>query len=140
MKKNEMLILEAEELIRKQPEGASARIDEIIKELEATDCQEQREAVSAMLHRQFAITEKNLQEIEAEIMRDQMGEVTYKLIPWSYIAKEYFHKSPSWLQQRITGQPIRGKRYTLNQEQRATLSRALGDICDKIGSYRFALT
>ena len=95
--------------------------------------------VSSMAHRQMDAVEISMKEIEQEVMRSQIDDVTYKLIPWSYIAREYFHKTPGWLQQRINGQPVRGKVYTLSTEQKATLSLALNDICNKIGSYRQAL-
>ena len=132
------MIKEAERLMREQPEDASERIDEIVKELEATDSPEQRQMVSDMLHRQLAVTEKNLMEIGHELMREQIDDELYKLIPWSYIARTYFHKEPSWLHQRINGSPVRGKVYTLNEEQKQTLNRALADVGQKIGSYRFA--
>lgn len=132
------MIKEAERLMREQPEDASERIDEIVKELEATDSPEQRQMVSDMLHRQLAVTEKNLMEIGHELMREQIDDELYKLIPWSYIARTYFHKEPSWLHQRINGSPVRGKVYTLNEEQKQTLNRALADVGRKIGSYRFA--
>ncbi|MBQ7514497.1 MAG: DUF5053 domain-containing protein [Prevotella sp.] len=138
MSRNEELIKEAERLMREQPEDASERIDEIVKELEATDSPEQRQMVSDMLHRQLDITEKNLMEIGHELMREQIDDELYKLIPWSYIARTYFHKEPSWLHQRINGSPVRGKVYTLNEEQKQTLNRALADVGQKIGSYRFA--
>lgn len=138
MSRSEELLKEAERLMREQPEGASERIDEIVKELEATDSPEQQQMVSDMLHRQMAITEKNLMEIGHELMRKQIDDELYKLIPWSYIARTYFHKEPSWLHQRINGSPVRGKVYTLNEEQKQTLNRALADVGQKIGSYRFA--
>ena len=138
MSRNEELIKEAERLMREQPEGASERIDEIVKELEATDSPEQQQMVSDMLHRQLAVTENNLMEIGRELMREQIDDEMYRLIPWSYIARTYFHKEPSWLHQRINGSPVRGKVYTLNDEQKQTLNRALADIGRKIGSYRFA--
>ena len=68
----------------------------------------------------------------------QINDKAYKLIPWSYIAKEYFGKSVSWLTQRINGYSVRGKVYTLNEEQKATLNRALSEIGKFIGSYRVA--
>ena len=124
--------------MREQPERAGERIDEIVKELEATDSPEQRQRVSEMLHRQQAATEENLMGIGRELMRGQIDDELYRLIPWSYIARTYFHKEPSWLHQRINGSPVRGRVYTLNEEQKQTLNRALADVGQKIGSYRFA--
>ena len=138
MNRNEELLQEAERLIREQPEGADERIDEIVKELEASDSPEQRRMVSDMLHRQLVATEKNLMDIGHELMRRQIDDELYKIIPWSYIARAYFHREPSWLHQRINGSSVRGKVYTLNEEQKQTLNRALADIGHRIGSYRFA--
>jgi len=86
-----------------------------------------------------------LQEMEADVadikqqaLRSQFNDKAYKLIPWSYIAKEYFGKSVAWLTQRINGYPVRGKVYSLNEEQKATLNQALQDIGKYIGSFRVA--
>ena len=138
MSRSEELLKEAELLMREQPEGADGRIGEIVKELEATDSPEQRKMVSDMLNRQMNVTEKNLMDIGRELMREQIDDELYRLIPWSYIARTYFHKEPSWLHQRINGSPVRGKVYTLNEEQKQTLNHALADVGQKIGSYRFA--
>lgn len=137
MSRSEELLKEAENLMGDLAPESTKRFDEIVKELEGTDCPEQRKLVNNLLHRQFAVSEKNLQEIGHELMREQMDDELYKLIPWSYIARTYFHKEPSWLHQRINGSPIRGKVYTLNEEQKETLNSALSDIGHKIGSYRF---
>jgi len=82
--------------------------------------------------------ETDVEDIKKEALRSTMGDKMYKLIPWSYIAQEYFGKSLSWLTQRINGYPVRGKVYTLNAEQKETLNRALSEIGEFIGSYRFA--
>ena len=132
------MIQESERLMREQPEGADERISEIMKELKAMDSKEVREKVKAMMERQFAITDQNLKTIEKEIMRLKMDDTVYKLTPWAYIAKTYFHKSAAWLSQRINGTPVRGQVYTLNDEQKATLNRAMKEVGELIGSYRFA--
>lgn len=91
MSRSEELIKEAEHLMGDLNPESTKRFDEIVKELEATDCPEQRQMASDMLHRQMAITEKNLMEIGHELMREQIDDELYKLIPWSYIARTYFH-------------------------------------------------
>ena len=138
MNRSDELIKEAERLMGDLNPESKKRFDEIVKELEATDSPEQQQMVDEMLHRQLAVTEKNLMEIGHELMREQIDDELYRLIPWSYIARTYFHKEPSWLHQRINGSPVRGKVYTLNEEQKQTLNRALADVGQKIGSYRFA--
>ena len=82
--------------------------------------------------------EADNEDIKTEALRSQMDDKAYKLIPWSYIAKNYFGKSVSWLTQRINGYPVRGHVYTLTTDQKQTLNRALSEIGEFIGSYRFA--
>lgn len=75
---------------------------------------------------------------ELTSMRDQLRAEQYKVLPLSYIAKEYFGKSAAWLQQRINGYKVRNKVYTLNQEQKDIFNAAVQDIAHKIGSIRIA--
>ena len=82
--------------------------------------------------------EADVNDIKQEALRQQLSSEAYKLIPWSYIAKEYFGKSLSWLTQRVNGYPVRGHVYTLNAEQKQTLNRALAEVGALIGSYRVA--
>ena len=138
MNRIDELIQESERLMREQPEGADERISEIVKELKAMDSPEVREKVKAMTERQFAITGQNVKTIEKEIMRLKIDDTVYKLTPWRYIANTYFKKSAAWLSQRINGTPVRGQVYTLNEEQKATLNRAMKEVGEMIGSYRFA--
>lgn len=71
-------------------------------------------------------------------LRAQLNSEQYKVLPLSYIAKEYFGKSAAWLYQRINGIPLRGRTYTLNDEQKATFNAAVQDIAKRIGSIRIA--
>ena len=86
----------------------------------------------------LADMETENEEIKQVALREQISDKAYKLIPWSYIAKNYFGKSVSWLTQRVNGYPVRGKVYTLTDEQKDTLNRALSEIGTFIGSYRIA--
>ncbi|MEL5894881.1 DUF5053 domain-containing protein [Bacteroides sp. GD17] len=77
---------------------------------------------------------ESLGRIEYELkIKDQLKEVT-DILPLSYIAKNYFGKSAAWLYQRINGNKVRGKVYTLNHEEIATFNRALKEIGNKISS------
>ena len=82
--------------------------------------------------------EADVKDIKQEALRQQLSNEAYKLIPWSYIAKEYFGKSLSWLTQRVNGYTVRGHVYTLNEEQKQTLNRALAEVGARIGSFRVA--
>ena len=67
-------------------------------------------------------------------IKKQIREEDYKLLPSSYIAKNYFGKSSSWLYQRINGTNVRGRTYTLNGEQKKVFNSALKEIGEKIAS------
>lgn len=88
--------------------------------------------------RMLAAMDEDIAELQAEVLRKQLDDTAYKLIPWKYVAEKYFGKSQSWLAQRVNGYSVRGHRYTLNEEQKQILNRALSEIGTLIGSYRVA--
>ena len=92
--------------------------------------------IEAFMEEWLANMEVENEEIKKAAIREQISEKAYKLIPWSYIAKNYFRKSVSWLTQRVNGYPVRGKVYTLTEEQKQILNRAFSEIGTFIGSYR----
>ena len=114
------------------------RKSELIAWLQAHHCAELQPVADAWAEDVLEDLEAGVEELKKEVLRSQMDEKLYKLMPWSYIAKVYFGKSVSWLTQRVNGYPVRGKVYTLNEEQKATLNRAFAEIGEFIGSYRFA--
>ena len=69
---------------------------------------------------------------EAEI-RLQLMDVK-EIVSLSYIAKHYFHKTRSWLHQKINGNMKNGKTCAFTNDEIGTLNFALQDIAKKIGS------
>lgn len=116
---------------------STARRDELTEWLVAHKTGNEQE-IDAFMESWLCEMEADNEDIKREALRKQMDEKLYKLTPWSYIAKEYFGKSVSWLTQRVNGYPVRGRVYTLNEEQKQTLNRALSEIGEFIGSYRFS--
>lgn len=94
--------------------------------------------IDAFMETWLADMEAENEKIKHAALREQISDKAYKLIPWSYIAKNYFGKSVSWLTQRVNGYPVRGKVYTLTDGQKETLNRAFSEIGTFIGSYRIA--
>lgn len=94
--------------------------------------------MAPVVEHQLEYLKTTRKELEQEVLRQRMSDKVYKLTPWGYIAKEYFGKSAAWLSQRINGTPVRGHVYALNDEQKKTLNRALSEVGEIIGSYRFA--
>lgn len=73
-------------------------------------------------------------EISVDNLRAQIAGETYRLLPLSYIAEHYFGKSVAWLSQRLNGTLVRGRSYTLNEEQKKIFNDATQDISLRIGS------
>lgn len=82
--------------------------------------------------------EQELEDVRQEILREQMTDDIYKILPLSYIAKNYFGKSVSWLSQRINGSPVRGKAYTLNEQQKAIFTHAVHDIGNRFAAFQLS--
>lgn len=128
------LLKELKTLVGGEGEENRRRFSEILKELETRKDEPQvQEALSAFVA-------SGVDEMKQDIatLRQQIEEEDYKLIPISYIAKKYFGKSASWLYQRINGNKVGGRTYTLNEEQKATFNAALQDIADRIRSFSIA--
>lgn len=73
-------------------------------------------------------------EITVDNLRAQIAGETYRLLPLSYIAEHYFGKSAAWLSQRLNGTLVRGRSYTLNEEQKKIFNDAMQDISLRFGS------
>jgi len=71
--------------------------------------------------------------IEEATIKLQLEKVS-QIVSLSYIAKKYFHKTRSWLYQKINGCSINGKPAKFTPEEVATLNFALQDISKEIGS------
>lgn len=77
-------------------------------------------------------------ETEVNELRRQISDEDYRLLPISHIAHKYFGKSHAWLSQRINGTPVRGRVYTLNEEQKQIFNNAMQDLSRFYGSFRLA--
>lgn len=110
------------------------RLDALTAELNARPLTDEEKALAR------AWWNSGVDEIKQDIatLRQQIEDDDYKLIPVSYIAKHYFGKSASWLYQRINGNKLGGRQYTLNAEQKATFNHALQDIAERIRSFSIA--
>ena len=109
------------------------RKNEIIAKLETMD----KDAVAEVAQ---PFVEENVARLESEVkaLRSQIDEEDYKLLPISYIAKNYFNNSASWLLQRLNGYQVRGKVYTLSQEQKGIFNQAVKEIINRISALQLA--
>ena len=75
-------------------------------------------------------TENLIKEVEIRLQLMDIKEI----VSLSYIAKQYFKKTRSWLHQKINGNIKNGKPCRFTDEELNTLNFALQDISKKIGS------
>lgn len=121
--------------IGKEDSESRNKFDVIIAELQNTELNEtERKELEELLRQGLAEISTSMDAIEKEIrIRDQIRD-SLDILPLSYIAKHYFGKSASWLYQRINGNKVRGKVYTLNKEEIEIFNKALKEIGNRIGS------
>ena len=82
--------------------------------------------------------ELGVENMRKKIIADQIKGDMKKVLPLSFIAQHYFNRSLGWLSQRLNGTPVRGRVYTLNNEQKEIFNRAMQDLGEMIGSFRIA--
>lgn len=123
---------EFDTLLGKDDEASTKQRAEIVEWLKTNGGDDARKAAEELVMRHLHETDKVVKTI-----RQQLGE-KYDLLPISYIARHYFGKSAAWLHQRINGYRVRGKVYTLNEEQKKIFNDACRDIARQIGSFHYA--
>lgn len=128
----ETILQEYDSLAGKTDAASEARKNEIIAWLE-DNADDVRDDAKAFVN-------AKLEGIESDVaaLRSRISDEDYRLLPLSYIAKKYFGKSSAWLSQRLNGTLVRGKAYTLNDEQKRIFNNALQDISLRIGSLHLA--
>lgn len=110
-----------------------AKKEELLQWIEAhSDSDENQVALDSFIDQGIAEQEKSIDALRKQI------EGNYSLLPIAYIARHYFGKSRAWLYQRLNGNEVRGKVYTLNAEQKNTFNNAVQDIARQIGSVHLA--
>lgn len=97
---------------------------------------EMEDSISDFILVEFKNLEKDLKVTERLIEIQEKLKPIKGIVSLSYIAKNYFGKSASWLQQRIYGYKVGGKTYTLSDEEVKILSFAFQDISEKLKSIK----
>lgn len=127
---------ELKSVMGKEDAESQARFAALAAELKAASLTDEEQAAFNEWYRNgMDELGKEIDRIERKAsIREQLDGII-EFLPMSYIAKHYFGKSASWLYQRINGNTVRGRVYTLNDEQRATFNAALQDIARQLSSF-----
>lgn len=79
---------------------------------------------------------QTVKEAEEDSVRSRISNIL-PAISVSYIAKNYFHKSPAWFNQRLNGNIVNGKKAKFSEDELETLSIALREISDQLKAASF---
>jgi seryl-tRNA synthetase len=105
-------------------------MDDIFSSLSETEKKEIHDAIDE----DFSSLHKEVGEIKKALSIREKLEPALSIISVSYLAKNYFHKTPQWFYQRMNGNRINGKPAKFTKDEIDTLNHALKDISNKIGS------
>lgn len=124
---------ELKSLMGKTDKASEERRDEISLWLKENSANEEvKEAYNRFMAEGLAEVKSGVDKLREQI------DSRYDLLPISYIAQHYFGKSKAWLYQRLNGNKVRGKVYTLNDEQKNIFNSAVKDIARQIGSVQLS--
>lgn len=122
-------------------------MDDLKRRFTSAETEEERNAVSEEITAAIdkdaaAVAAATLEQIretneraQDELIRNRLKTVL-PAISLAYIAKTYFHKSRSWLNQRINGNTVNGVQAKFSQEELHTLDAALQDLSVKLSQIR----
>ena len=122
-------INELKSCIGKTDEARRNRFDALLSALQShSDDADVQAALSTLMSEGIEETKQEIDTLRCQIENE------YEILPLSYIAKHYFHKSRAWLYQRLNGLEVKGRTYALNDEQKKIFNLACQDISKRIGS------
>ena len=139
--------------------SAREEIEKLKREFISLNTEEQKKAFDDKFHNHIASKSDKEKEVFADAfiesakeasakahrvcdmvdMRLKLGK-TLKMVSMAYIAENYFHKSQSWLSQRINGHKVNGVSAAFNKDELRILSIALKDIGNQMNETARSLT
>ena len=103
--------------------------DCLSEEEQKAETARQLESIKAVLEGVKA----NHEELDARRIREKLGNVP-EAISMSYIAKNYFGKTKTWLYQRLNGNKVNGKEARFTENEARQLQDALHDLGRRLSS------
>lgn len=109
-------------------EAFQKQIDQVLSEKTQEEAQMIADIMLECVNEDIETTDALIREVRLR----KMVEKVYDAVSWSYIAKTYFGKSRSWLNQRLNGFLVNGKEAQFTQEELNRLQTALFDLSKDI--------
>lgn len=132
------LLKEYKSLAGKTDKASEDRMKEILDYMDNHSDEFPNDEMNTMMSQWFGEIKQGCEDIQQRVLREQMTDEMHSIIPFKVIAKDYFGKSAAWLTQRLNGTKVRGKVYTLNEEQKQIFNGAMQDLARKFGSFHLA--
>lgn len=117
-------IKELRERFRKVTKSELAQID---SEMEALANEDGKAFASAMIKS----AKESVKEAEELAVREKLAEVL-PIVSVSYLAKNYFKKTPQWFYHRLNGNIVNGKKAAFSAPELEKLAGALDEIGTKL--------
>jgi hypothetical protein len=122
------------ELKERSRNATSKELAIIDQEMQQLSIENPSEFSEAML---FCVEETN-EKVEEFVLKQRLEEIL-PIISVSYLAKNYFKKTPQWFYQRLNGNSVNGKKASFTTQEIKTLSFALREIGQKLNAVVFVL-
>ena len=98
---------------------------------------EDKKTVFEAIDEDFKAMHKEVDDIKQTInIRKKLAPVL-PTISVSYLAKNYFHKTPQWFYQRMNGNKVNGKLAQFTENEIKTLNFAIQDISKQLSAVQF---
>ena len=117
-------------------EERQAIIDEYKRRFESLSDEEKKRETARQFESVRAVLEgvkANNEELEARRIREKLG-IVPEAISMSYVAKNYFGKTKTWLYQRLNGNKVNGKEARFTESEARQLQDALHDLGHRLSS------
>ena len=111
-------------------------IDEYKRRFEGLSDEEKKMETARQFESVRAVLEgvkANNEELEARRIREKLG-IVPEAISMSYVAKNYFGKTKTWLYQRLNGNKVNGKEARFTESEARQLQDALHDLGHRLSS------
>jgi len=97
----------------------------------------ERESVCKAVDEDFYKIHTEIEDIKQTINIRKALEPILPAISVSYLAKNYFHKTPQWFYQRMNGNSVNGKPVKFSDSEIKTLNVAIKDIGKQLNAVQF---
>ena len=129
--------LELKQAWKKANETERPRIEQETDSFLESLSDEEKNSVFEAIDEDFKAMHREVEDIKQTInIRNRLASVL-PAISVSYLAKNYFRKTPQWFYQRMNGNKVNGKPVSFSDSEIQILNFAIHDISKQLSTVRF---